>query len=195
MRPHLCWIISKRTQQLYREHGDCCHDIHSKDVKLYPLTRYSYYFVPQMIIDWIDIALFFSGPQSTYSEQGDLTNHHRCVASTWVPIGARKLTTHQLEVESEGIKESDNYTGGLLGGPIEWAWLGSLSSFSPDDLYIFQNEPERYRQPGTWLASYTKLALFGVFVGRGVTTLLTAYFSVIRHSEFAFIFALSLPVT
>ena len=47
------------------------------------------------------------------------------------PIGARTLTTHQLEVKSEGINESANYTGGWLGGPIEWAWLGSFSPRSP----------------------------------------------------------------
>ena len=28
-------------------------------------------------------------------------------------------TTHQLEVESEGMNESANYPGGLLGGQIE----------------------------------------------------------------------------
>ena len=43
------------------------------------------------------------------------------------PIGARTLTTHQLEVESEEIKESANYTGGRWGGQIEWAWLGSFN--------------------------------------------------------------------
>ena len=29
------------------------------------------------------------------------------------PFGARTLTTHQLEVESEGITESANHTGGF----------------------------------------------------------------------------------
>ena len=43
------------------------------------------------------------------------------------PIGARKLTEYQLEVESEGMNESAKYTGGRLGGQIERAWLGSFS--------------------------------------------------------------------
>ena len=42
------------------------------------------------------------------------------------------LTTHQLEVESEGRKESVNYTGGLLGGQIELAWLGQDTGETPN---------------------------------------------------------------
>ena len=42
------------------------------------------------------------------------------------PFCTRPLTTHQLEVDSKGIKESDiiYYTGGRSGGQIEGAWLG-----------------------------------------------------------------------
>ena len=46
---------------------------------------------------------------------------------------ARTLTTYLLEVESEGINESDNYTGGCLGGLNEpgWAVLARTPGDSP----------------------------------------------------------------
>ena len=81
-----------------------------------------------LIIDWFYIALFWT-LKNALQWRGDLTHHHQCVALTWVMHSSQSEPhhTHQLEVESEGISESANYTGWWLVGQIEWAWLGSFS--------------------------------------------------------------------
>ena len=67
-----------------------------------------------IIMHWIYIALCPRHSKTHYIDRGDLTHHHQCVApikgDARQPICARTLTTHQLEVEGEGINESANYT-------------------------------------------------------------------------------------